>query len=252
MFGSRKQNFSSDDCPHQQTVDDEREGNSICITCGLVLQPIFLGNSWEQGKKHLPECESVSKTMNRHAFLRDVGANAHICESIINETISYYEKIRDRLKNRKPRFNDNVLVAYALYETLSRNQVPRSVQEVEYLTDSKPGKMFAVESALNLVDTLNCPLDFISRFCSLLDLKYADETMIRNIVKNASQLRLSNVRSQCTVAVIIQLYCKEKKYKITLKKICEICGVSPTNIHNIIRKMDKNHVTKITSFGKCI
>jgi transcription initiation factor TFIIIB Brf1 subunit/transcription initiation factor TFIIB len=190
--------------------------------------------------------------VNRRTFFRDLGANAHICESVTNDAATYYDKIKAHLNERRPKFNDTVLAAYAIYETLSRHQVPRSVQEIEYLTGSKPGKMFAVESALKLSDTLNCPLDFIGRFCSLLELKFTDETIIREIAKNTVRLRLSNVRPQCAVAVIIQLYCKEKKYKITLKKICEICGVSPTNVHNLIRKMDKTYVDKITECGASI
>lgn len=252
MSGECKQHFSSDECLHNQTVDDEREGNSICISCGLVLQPIFLETSWETEKRQSMHFDQDLKGRSREFFFRDLGANAHICESITHDAGLYYDKIKNNLKDHKPKFNDNVLAAYALYETLSKHKVSRSVQEIEYLTGSKPGKMFAVESALNLTETLNCPLHFVSRFCSMLQLSFIDETIIRNIVKNATKLKLSNMRSQCTVAVIIQLFCKEKRYKITLKKICEICGVSPTNIHTLIRKMDKMHVTKITDFAVTI
>ena len=166
--------------------------------------------------------------------------------AITDDAVTYYDKIRLQLAERRPKLGDKVLAAYALYETLSKHQVPRSVQEIEYLTSIKPGKMFAVESALNLTDTLNCPQDFVSRFCSLLELKYRDEVIIRKILANTLKLKLSNVRPQCAVAVITHLYCKEKKYKITLKKICEICAVSPTNVHNLTRKIDQTYVNKIS------
>jgi transcription initiation factor TFIIIB Brf1 subunit/transcription initiation factor TFIIB len=136
------------------------------------------------------------------------------------------------------------MASYALYETLSRNQISRTVQEIEFFTNCKSSKLWAVESALNIKETLNHPLDYVERFCRLLDFKYHDIKIINGIVGN--MFGWGGVRPQCVVAVVIFLYCKETKNKLSLVKICEICDVSSTNIYAIIRRMKAQYREKVT------
>lgn len=224
---------------HRQTIDDDREGHSVCIQCGLVLQPIYQHSA---SVVFFPAAyKQQDPVLN---FLLDVAAHAEIQRFIIDSSLSYFHKIKIQLQEHKPRFTDLVLASYALYETLSRNHISRTAQEIEFFTQIKLAKLWAVESALNLKDTLNHPLDYVERFCSLLDIEFHEMKIIRGIVGN--MFGLGGIRPQCVVAVVIYLRCKETKQKMSLVKICEACDVSSTNIYAIVRKMKKQYSEKIS------
>jgi transcription initiation factor TFIIIB Brf1 subunit/transcription initiation factor TFIIB len=177
-------------------------------------------------------------------FLLDVAAHAEIQKCFVQQTFSYFNKIKRKLEKRTPKFPDRVLASYALYETLSRNGVSRSVQEIEFFTSCNLTKLWAVESALNLKDTLCHPLDYVERFCTQLSIKFHEMKVIRGIVGN--MFGLGGIRPQCVVAVVIYLYCREIKRKMSLATICAVCDVSSTNIYAIIRKMKKTYAGKIS------
>lgn len=239
MSKSRNKDLLGNDCAHRQTIDDDREGNSVCLECGLVLEPIYQP-LWQEAA----DLSIVERNDPIRTFLLDVAAHAEIPQSIVEYSMSYYNKIKRQLQNHQPKFSEQVLASYALYETLSRNNISRSVQEIEFFTSCKATKLWSVESALNLKETLNHPLDYVERFCNALEIKYQDVKIIKGIVGN--MFGLGGIRPQCVVAVVIYLYHKETKNKLPLLKICEICNVSSTNIYAIIRRMKKQYAGKIT------
>lgn len=244
MSKPSSRDLQGDVCPHQQTVDDDREGSCVCLQCGLVLEAIYQ-QPWRQEERDSSEVFSSSGQSDQiKTFLLDVAAHAEISACIVEYTYTYFKKIKRQLENHTPKFTERVLASYALYETLSRNKFSRTVQEISFFTTCSLSKLWAVESALNLKETLNHPLDYVERFCSLLDIKYHEMKIIRGIVGN--MFGWGGIRPQCVVAVVIHLYCKETKNKLPLLRICEVCDVSSTNIYAIIRKMKKMYSGKIT------
>jgi transcription initiation factor TFIIIB Brf1 subunit/transcription initiation factor TFIIB len=243
----RDARHSQQPCLHQQTIIDDREGDSVCLLCGLVLEVVYQQEwRWDRGgggggEAYSPYENASDPTFN---FLLDVAAHAEIQKCIVQQTFSYFKKIKIKLEQRTPKFPDRVLASYALYETLSRNNVSRSVQEIEFFTNCNLAKLWAVESALNLKDTLCHPLDYVERFCSQLSIKFTEMKVIKGIVGN--MFGLGGIRPQCVVAVVIYLYCREIKHKLALAKICEVCDVSSTNIYAIIRKMKSMYTGKIS------
>ena len=216
----------------------------MCLLCGLVLEVIYQ-NAWRRGgggRKASFTNDSASEPMLH--FLLDVAAHAEIPQCIVQQAFSYFKKIKMQLEKQVPKFTDSVLASYSLYETLSRNSVSRSVQEIEFFTNCKLAKLWAVESALNLKETLNHPLDYVERFCALLEIEFHQMKIIRGIVGN--MYGLGAIRPQCVVAVVIYLYCKEIKRKMSLVRLCEVCDVSSTNMYAIIRRMKKMYSGKIS------
>ena len=244
MSAASGRNIPGDTCLHQQTVDDDREGHSVCLLCGLVLEQLYQ----QQDRRETLIQTSPEKMREEEdpvcKFLLDVAAHAEIPKSVISYAMSYLKKIQYQLMWHEPRFSDKTLASYALYETLSRNSISRTAEEIAFFTQCKLTKLWAVESALNLKDTLNHPLDYVERFCTLLDLEFQEMKTIRGIVGN--MFGWGGIRPQCVVAVVIYLYCKELNKKLSLVKICEMCDVSSTNIYAIIRKMKKPYVEKIS------
>ena len=152
-----------------------------------------------------------------------------------------------KLEKRYPPKEKSIIrrvASYALYETLSRHNVPRTASEIQYFTGCDTSLLFKIESSLHLTETLNKPQDFVSRFCSILNLRFRDERRIKSIVEN--MFGMASIRPHCIVAVAIFLYCKEKNIDCPLKRICETCDVTSTNIYSVIRKMKTLYVNKIT------
>ena len=225
-------------CPHSKTIDDDREGQCVCLQCGKVLDQIFQAQSNEGVPFHDEE-----NNANINSFLLDVGAHAEIPLSILKYAECYFQVIKKQLQEKK-KFKDKELASYALYETLHRHKIPRPMPEITYFCDVNPVKLFAIETALNIKETLCHPLEYSDRFCTLLGLSFWDSKIIKGIVFN--MFGFGNVRPQSVVAVVVYLYCKEKEINIPLSQICETCSVSSTNIYKLARKVGEPYNSKIT------
>ncbi len=210
-----------------------------------MLEPIYRD---QQQQPHPSELVMKTRCPEKEGlivnFLLDVAAQAHIPQFIVDRSGTYFKKIKVQLAKKKIVFKDTAIASYALYETLSINNIPRTAREIEVYTQCEKSTLWAIESALNLRDTLNHPLDYVERFCTLLYLDFHEMKIIKGIVFN--MFGFGAIRPQCVVAVVIYLFCKENKRKISLTQICEVCDVSTTNIYAITRKMDKRYVEKIS------
>ena len=169
-------------------------------------------------------------------FLRDVSSLAEIPGGIVDHALSYFRKIQKQLGGRKPNFCWRDLAAYALYETLSREGASKTKREIGYFTSCSPTKLFEIESALNLEDTLENAADYVDRFCIQLEMRYSDASAIKNILTSQKSL-FNGITAQCGAAAAIHSYCLGKGRKVTLKKICQVCDVSSPNIRKIMTRM---------------
>lgn len=229
----------ANECTHSETIDDDREGECVCLQCGLVLEKIYQTQKYEA----TPFVDSQNDTSEINKFLQDVGAHANIPQSLLQYAECYFQKIKKQLDGMK-KFKDKEMASYALLETLSRHKVPRPAQEISFFTTTETTKLFAVETALNIRETLSHPLDYSDRFCALLGLSFWDSKMIKGIVFN--MFGLGNVRPQTVVALVIYLYCIEKNISMSLTEICEVCSVSSTNIYKLSRNLKEPYKSKIS------
>ena len=97
-------------CLHSNTVDDDRQGETICTDCGVVIGPIYYHQHYF-GKEEEEKSESSSSSssppppppppspskrrstspiylteVNKH--IRHICANAHICDAVCDYAIS--------------------------------------------------------------------------------------------------------------------------------------------------------------------
>jgi transcription initiation factor TFIIIB Brf1 subunit/transcription initiation factor TFIIB len=230
MSDRREDSVPNYACKHQQTLDDDREGHSVCIQCGLVLEPIYQESEPFRGQ--LMRTSAVEG--DAAIFLRDIGSHAEISGCIISRSLSYFEKIQQQLENHKPKFKWRELAGYALYEVLSREGASRTKREIGYFTGCPPAKLFDIESALSLEDTLENASDYVARFCIELEMSYAEASQIRAHL--TSKHFFDGITAQCGAAAAIYWYCRDNKKNMTLKRICQICDVSPANISKFVKK----------------
>ena len=232
MSGTRRQHFSTNECGHCNIIDNF-EDESVCTDCGLVLlSQTFSAASWTLAKTY-------SSSNSVHEYIRDVGENACIAESIILFATHYYDQIRITLERK---FRDKPIAAYALYESLNKFEVPRLAEEIAFYSGVTLQKLWEIETSLILETPLNDPKHYVHRYCTMLNFSYVDQMSVRDVVERVqTDLPLGNLRCNCLVAVIIYLHCKETKKKITLRKICETCSISATSVHRVVRQLNELH-----------
>ena len=241
-MGSKKSNSSTkslsySQCLHSKTVDDDIEGSCVCLECGLVLEPLFLHN-FIPAKCSLDFCEI-------RAFLTDVCANAAMPEYIISYTYQYFKSLSNDYAIKEKKFNKKAIAAYALYETLCRHKIPRTIAEIEYFTGVTSNVIWNIETSLTISETLSYPQDFVERFCTLLKIKFCHTKIIKRIVGNMSGM--GNIRPKCVVAAVIYMYCKQKNLKMSMKKICEVCFVSTGNMYKIIKNLRVDFMKNVST-----
>jgi transcription initiation factor TFIIIB Brf1 subunit/transcription initiation factor TFIIB len=227
MSNTRARHIPEDACPHINTVDD---GECVCTDCGLVLSQIYLPSV-----SHLPKFPQKSNDMRE--FIRDVGENACMPNNVLLYAENYYDKIK---LNLVPSFDKKTVAAYALYESLNKFEVPRMAEEIQYYTGVEIKRIWQVETKLTLEQSMNEPRNYVHRYCTLLDFSYSEQLIVKETVEFVQrELAIGNFRSNCLVAVIIYLHCKESKKNITLKKICETCAISATSVHRVLRQLSE-------------
>jgi transcription initiation factor TFIIIB Brf1 subunit/transcription initiation factor TFIIB len=233
-------------CAHAQTIEDDHTGDYICTECGLVLDCVY--SSTYSSHVNTP----TAKNLKIKNFLQDVSANAHIPQCITLYAYNMVNKIEERKLQENKKCNLHHLAAYCLYETLQRFEVPRKPEEIEYFTGIEKKHFIEIEKSEVFHETYTQlrvdPTLHVEKYCKDLDLHYFDVNIIRSIVGN--MYGMGSVSTNCLIAVVIHLFCKEMKRKITLKSICEKCCVSTASVHRIIReKVSKEYVNNISALA---
>jgi len=206
--------------------------------CGLVLEQLLLHPVGKREKYDIVDFRNV------FLFLQDVCANACLPDSIASYAFSYFKTLKKEEKIKQHKYKDNAIATYALYETLSRHEIPRTCNEIEYFTGIPSAIIFNIEGCLYFSDTLNNPQDFVERYCYSLSISYFHIKIIKGIAGN--MYGMGDIRPNTVVAAIVYLYCKEANIKQNMKTICEICSVSSGNVYKLIRSLRSDFSRKIS------
>lgn len=231
-------NYVRPACEHKNQIADLREGNYICTDCGVVQEQILL----------FPN-NSLPKTRTQiESHILDICERGNITLNIANWAYSHFYKItikpRKAKQTKKAKYSSGIpmcinkkhIAAFAIYEALIFHKAPRSPLEIAFFSGTNLVTLMKIERELFYSLTNINPVDYVFRFCTELNLNPQYVHTIKSIIINL--YGLGNIRPNCIVATIIYLFCKEFNLSPTLEKICEICIVSPTNVHKIIRRIE--------------
>ena len=275
MSGADAAGISEDGCRHCNIVDLERDGDSVCTDCGLVVAPLLLpyyesssssiGNSgdipwadefplWRSGSstdrtRRISNGESKDAEMRE--FIVDICVNAEIPNNVTRYAVKYYGKLR-REQRQQPQisvFSRQTIASYAIYEALNQFEVPRLVEEVAYLTGVKRERIWQVEAelaSLGVNGAVHEPEHYVSRYCNLLGLSYPEQLMIQDAVaclnSAVDRIPLGNLHCNCLVGVVIYLLCKlgkkhnPSKTTVTSKlSLMQICDTCDISATSIHR-----------------
>lgn len=119
-------------CDHRRTVIDRQVAEEICIDCGLVLNKVYTNDKLISP----PATDSGSlaaKDVDRIRGILDVMHldNQHVRERVLNN----YGKIYGRRKKvcRGTARKENIAIAFAICNTLTRLRIPRPPEHVLHL-----------------------------------------------------------------------------------------------------------------------
>lgn len=216
--------FYSDSCPHKESVISD--GTEVCIDCAKVVDSRVL--------THFQQNEIAKITDVSLDFLIDVCSRGHVPRAILEYTLILKKEFKAQLHKNK--INENDLTMFSLYEALIRHKIPRRTEEIYSISGVTPSTLCAIQRQLSMndIEMPNPALaeDYISRFCSLLNIGYFASSEIKNLLAKVYS-ELGHVRAHCLAAFVIYVYCREKKIKRSTKIICEMCGASSAVIYKL-------------------
>ena len=229
-----------DTCQHLRVYEDEKEGESICIDCALVLDRLCGIPKYPPPREELQMTGENERILD---YIKDICANGCFPQNVVQCAFNYFVKIKKEISTRF--FLNDALAAFAVYNALNELDIPRSIDEVERYSGVTVKKMWEIAGCLNITNVPNDPTVYVDYYCSLLPLQYFDANIIRSIVGNL--YGMGNIRPNGLIAAIIRLYCIENNRKeIKFSDICRATKTKRAGIHRIIRLLDEKYIKQIT------
>jgi transcription initiation factor TFIIB len=165
-----------------------------------------------------------------------------IPQKIVDDAKVLYKRASEKKISRGD--NKEGLIASCIYHACLMNNLPRSSKEIAKMFDIDPvilnkgNSRFQTLLQINVVSS--SPLDFISRYCSILDMKMDD---IETCKKLAQFLEESEIMSDnsptSSCAAILYYYSKKKDLGYIKKQFAEVCNVSEVTVEKGYKLLDK-------------
>jgi len=171
-----------------------------------------------------------------------VSLNNGIPQKIVDDAKVLYKRASEKKISRGD--NKEGLIASCIYHACLMNNLPRSSKEIAKMFDIDPvilnkgNSRFQTLLQINVVSS--SPLDFISRYCSILDMRMDD---IEKCKKLAQFLEESEIMSDnsptSSCAAILYYYSKKKELGYIKKQFAEVCNVSEVTVEKGYKLLDK-------------
>ena len=172
-----------------------------------------------------------------------------IPQKIVDDAKVLYKRASEKKISRGD--NKEGLIASCIYHACSMNNFPRSSKEIAKMFDIDPvilnkgNTRFQTLLQINIVTS--SPLDFISRYCSILDMKMEDIDKCKKLVKFLEDSEIMSDNSPTSsCASILYYYSEKKKLGYVKKQFAEVCSVSEVTVikgYKLLCKYD-NYINK--------
>jgi transcription initiation factor TFIIB len=195
-------------------------------------------------KYHMWNCMSYKERSLFNIFdtLTINAVNNGIPKSIIEEAKMLYKKVSEARISRGD--NRSGLIASSIYMSCKNNKVPRSTKEIAKIfnlkvtTMTRGCKKFQEIMKVNMQSTTAD--DFISRYCSKMNLSFERKEVCRYVVKKADELCVVSENTPPSVAAGSIFLCSEiLGWKICKKELSDACDISQVTISKCFKKMFK-------------
>jgi transcription initiation factor TFIIB len=181
--------------------------------------------------------------------LTSVSSSNGIPQKIIDDAKVLYKRASEKKISRG--HNKEGLIASCIYHACLTNNLPRSSKEIAKMFDIDPVILnkgnSRFQSLLQMNVISSSPLDFISRYCSILNMKMEDIEKCKKLVDFLEKSEIMSDNSPTSsCASILYYYSEKKKLGYTKKQFAEVCNVSEVTVikgYKIILKYE-NHINK--------
>lgn len=169
-----------------------------------------------------------------------------ITKNIVDDAKSLYKQFSEMKVGRGD--NRHSLIASSLYMSFKKNKVPRSAKEIAHIfnlevtTMTKGCKKFQEIMNMN-IETSNA-LDFISRFCSKLNIDKLTQDICRSFIDKIEKLGIASDNTPPSLAAsVIYFACVYLNIKIEKKTLSKHCEISQITLNKCYKKLDnyKSH-----------
>lgn len=174
-------------------------------------------------------------------------ASHGINKNIIDEAKNLYKKFSDSKLGRGD--NRSALIASSVYMACKTNKVPRSAKEIAKIFNLKPTMMTKgckkFEEIMHISTTSTSATDFISRFCSQLDLTSEFQDVCRTVINIVEGLDIACDNTPPSLAVSIICFCGSVfGIQMDKKEIAKVCDISQITINKCCHKLEhhKNEI----------
>jgi transcription initiation factor TFIIIB Brf1 subunit/transcription initiation factor TFIIB len=211
---------SSKVCKH---VIIESDTFFVCIKCGVVQDEILMSNSPNydnvfngvDDKTNDINIENSRTFCNKLGekidFLKELKSRGVINDLIVKDSIFFMNKWG---KSNIP--FQKIHHAYSVYYSAKKNSFPLTLKEISYFFQIPVKEICKIEKFMDQTFD-DSPSDYISKFCSILNLTFMDEK-------------------------IIQMYLKEN-YKTNFRNPAHIAAAA---ISNVFPSINKKEISRIT------
>lgn len=262
--------------PSAILIESHHAGDMVCSSCGLVVgdRVVDVGSEWRTfsdsvsdpsrvGAAENPLFEndlttrigpstsyqnqsrsSVNRTLiSAYRDINELAEKANLPKTIIDEAATLFKKVHEqrRLRNR-PRLT---IVAACIYLSCRLQKVPRSLKELSAITNVPTCMIAKCFTAICKSEPLNQSLsthvdsgDFLSRFCSNLNLPNDVQRIAMHIASVVKDKSIADGRNPTSIAAAaIFMASQISDTKKTQKEISEVAGVADSTIRQTYRLM---------------
>ena len=248
---------------HENLVDDYREGNVVCIDCGLVLEPIYehpkINNNknivYNQNNKEQPIITTLLEVPKLHNNLEKETAELDIlCHKLQlysvtkTQVFEKWELIKEwffnqKLKDRKNQNFNKGLIVMAIYETLIELDIPRPISHLCQDAGILPKyvwywiKLYHKNKNREHKKTILKPTSMSEYFLKPLNLTYKEIKEINQLVMDNDILTYApkTILASCAYMFLK----KTKKQNFSVKKLANLLGVSVMSVYRCVAALKK-------------
>jgi transcription initiation factor TFIIB len=167
-------------------------------------------------------------------------ANSGIPTSIIEEAKVLYKKLSENKISRGE--NRSGLIASSIYMSCKTHKVPRSTKEIAKIfnlkltTMTRGCKKFQDIMGMNLESS--CPVDFIQRFSSKLNISKEIKDLCRHVVEKADELNIVSENTPPSIAAASIYLCNVVcGLGISKKDLADACEISQVTLTKCFKKL---------------
>ena len=202
-------------CEHLNELIDEREGSIICSNCGLVLSPLFVGNS------------NASQNEKENEYVLEVLSRLNLPKYFYTEILSKIGQLS--VKDKK---KENVL-AYVIYKTLNDMGCGVTIKEINSVTGFSDVEIYNKQPPNESV--IFDPLTSAEKYCILMGLPHQSFAVIKGIISSNN----TGHNPTTVIGAAIHKYCKDNQIPLNLEKIADTLKISPISIRRYLKNKIK-------------